>query len=493
MSYPFPYKTGDGDINTISTTINTGTVTSDQIFSNEVTTDNLIIRQGGVPVFNVSSGTGPSRGIIRTLDDAFGCDISVQGTSKTIKLLTDDVERVLIADTQTTLSTNLVSNFAIQGSQFISTIATGTAPLTVSSTTVVPNLNVSQLLGGTWAIPGAIGATTANTGTFTTGTIGTLIGSNTVVSARDGLKFGTGGNVTMFMDRDIAGNFTWGANTARTTTERGWFNIYNNATDQTLMFSAITKGSLSGSDRVVIGVPFYVTTTFNPQMIVYPLATSAASTRWQTNSAGTTALEMGIASAASQYGTSTLAGDGVIKVTTGGRVLMQVGNGAANLIMSPTDITFNGTSLVGGGVYFAGPWTPTLQVVGGTNFGGSFTSSTLGYYVKYGKMCTMYYEATINYGASTTWTAFELWNLPVNVSQAGVVPTAWQHLNAGGFRASNGSGTVVTPVWSLVSVPYDTFRLSYYDDTSQRQDAFYLANGVAGQLYISGCTTFITL
>ena len=48
-----------------------------------------------------------------------------------------------------------------------STLATGTAPFTIASTTVVGNLNVSQLLGGTWAIPGAIGATTPNAGTFT--------------------------------------------------------------------------------------------------------------------------------------------------------------------------------------------------------------------------------------------------------------------------------------------------------------------------------------
>ncbi len=49
-----------------------------------------------------------------------------------------------------------------------STLATGTAPFTVASTTVVGNLNVSQLLGSTWAIPGSIGATTPAAGAFTT-------------------------------------------------------------------------------------------------------------------------------------------------------------------------------------------------------------------------------------------------------------------------------------------------------------------------------------
>lgn len=49
---------------------------------------------------------------------------------------------------------------AITAPSFTSTVATGTAPFSVTSTTVVPNLNVSGLLGGTWASPGAIGSTT---------------------------------------------------------------------------------------------------------------------------------------------------------------------------------------------------------------------------------------------------------------------------------------------------------------------------------------------
>ena len=52
--------------------------------------------------------------------------------------------------------------------QITSTLAIGTAPFAITSTTVVPNLNVSQLLGGTWASPGTIGSTTPNTGAFTT-------------------------------------------------------------------------------------------------------------------------------------------------------------------------------------------------------------------------------------------------------------------------------------------------------------------------------------
>ena len=65
-----------------------------------------------------------------------------------------------------------------------STIATGTAPFTVASTTNVANLNASSLNGATFAIPGAIGSTTASTGAFTTLTAstqaGTTIGSGTI-------------------------------------------------------------------------------------------------------------------------------------------------------------------------------------------------------------------------------------------------------------------------------------------------------------------------
>jgi hypothetical protein len=58
--------------------------------------------------------------------------------------------------------------------QITSTVTTGTAPLVIASTTQVANLNASQLIGGTWAAPGTIGSTTANTGAFTALTATTL-------------------------------------------------------------------------------------------------------------------------------------------------------------------------------------------------------------------------------------------------------------------------------------------------------------------------------
>jgi hypothetical protein len=60
-----------------------------------------------------------------------------------------------------------------------STIATGTAPFTVTSTTNVANLNASSLSGATFAAPGAIGGTTASTGAFTTLSASTQAGTTT--------------------------------------------------------------------------------------------------------------------------------------------------------------------------------------------------------------------------------------------------------------------------------------------------------------------------
>lgn len=54
------------------------------------------------------------------------------------------------------------------GGQITSTLAIGTAPFVVTSTTNVANLNASSLNGATFAAPGAIGSGTASTGAFTT-------------------------------------------------------------------------------------------------------------------------------------------------------------------------------------------------------------------------------------------------------------------------------------------------------------------------------------
>ena len=73
-------------------------------------------------------------------------------------------------------STNTLSLTALTASgQITSTVTTGTAPFVVASITQVANLNVSQLVGATWAAPLAIGSTTPAAGTFTTLTTNTAV------------------------------------------------------------------------------------------------------------------------------------------------------------------------------------------------------------------------------------------------------------------------------------------------------------------------------
>jgi hypothetical protein len=61
-----------------------------------------------------------------------------------------------------------------------STVATGTAPLTVTSTTNVPNLNASSLNGATFAQPGTIGATTPGIVRVSAINVNTTLFSSTV-------------------------------------------------------------------------------------------------------------------------------------------------------------------------------------------------------------------------------------------------------------------------------------------------------------------------
>jgi hypothetical protein len=75
--------------------------------------------------------------------------------------------------------------------KYTSTVATGTAPLVVASTTNVPNLNASSLNGATFAAPGAIGGTTPAAGTFTSVTLPTTTGNQIpVVAWTWGVPFG---------------------------------------------------------------------------------------------------------------------------------------------------------------------------------------------------------------------------------------------------------------------------------------------------------------
>lgn len=90
-----------------------------------------------------------------------------------------------------------------------STVVTGTAPLTIASTTAVANLNSSLLLGGTWAAPGTLGSTTPNSGAFTTVSASGVI-TSTVATGSPPLSIASTTAVANLNASLLLGN-TWAA------------------------------------------------------------------------------------------------------------------------------------------------------------------------------------------------------------------------------------------------------------------------------------------
>jgi len=161
-SVQFPYGINSGDI----------TVSG----SNTISSPTFVVSSGGAVVFLGGSSSGaiylkiPTTGVTTpsytfTLPPTSGSNgyiLKTDGTGVTSWLAPSALDlSVAPAIGATTPSTGKFTTVQ-------STVATGTAPFTVASTTNVANLNASLLNGATFAAPGAIGSTTASTGKFTT-------------------------------------------------------------------------------------------------------------------------------------------------------------------------------------------------------------------------------------------------------------------------------------------------------------------------------------
>ncbi len=141
-----------------------------------------------------------------------------------------------------------------------STIATGTAPLIVASTTVVTNLNASLLLGSTWAAPGTIGSGTPSTGAFTTGsftdavtlttassglTIAKTTGTTLVVSSTAASTTTTSGCATFAGGIGIAGAINVGGASCNFTSPSALLTLGDGTAAPTLAFNG-AAGSVRG-------------------------------------------------------------------------------------------------------------------------------------------------------------------------------------------------------------------------------------------------------
>lgn len=135
----------------------------------------------------------------------------------------------------------ILSNSTVSGTRFISNVATGTAPLAVSSTTLVANLNAALLNGfntsnttvaNTVVVRTSTGSLEANVVTANTGSFTTVSGNGI------GLSSLTGANVTGFVPNAVH------ANTAATITTNAQPNITSVGTLTNL---SVTGNTISGN------------------------------------------------------------------------------------------------------------------------------------------------------------------------------------------------------------------------------------------------------
>jgi len=170
--------------------------------------------------FTTISATGQITSTLATGTAPFVVSSTTQVSNLNVSQLEGKTWAVPGTIGSTTPSTGAFTTISASG-QITSTVATGTAPFSVASTTVVPNLNVSQLLGGTWAIPGTIGSTTPNTGSFTTLTasgnlfVGVSSGSTSLIikSVSEGfdVMYSGGSTSTPSLGVKAATDISWNA------------------------------------------------------------------------------------------------------------------------------------------------------------------------------------------------------------------------------------------------------------------------------------------
>jgi hypothetical protein len=138
-------------------------------------------------VKNTVSGTG-NNGLFISTTDTNGSTLILNaqvGVTPVLRVAAD--QRVIFGS----------ALIAAANGQLQSTVATGTAPFTVASTTNVANLNASSLSGATFAAPGAIGGTTAAAGTFTGLTAATYSTATNCASAGGTCSAAAAGRVTI--------------------------------------------------------------------------------------------------------------------------------------------------------------------------------------------------------------------------------------------------------------------------------------------------------
>lgn len=286
--------------------------------------------------------------------------------------------------------------------QLTSTLATGTAPFVVASTTNVANLNASSLNGATFASPGPIGSTTASTGKFTTltstgvtdlanagasnvtiattGTGNVTVGNSTgtfALTSSGGLNVTTGGALTGVASIDTithsATAITFaGAGTIDTTAAQ--LNLgTSGATSISLGKAGITttnNGALTASQTLTASSGFTMTTG----------ALSLTSTSGTINSTGLTGLTQTLSSGTAAITAPTLN----LNTTSTGNTA--VGNDTGTILIGSTaqagTITLGSSSATNNVFIANGSGATTLnlanvQTAGAVNVGAGMTTGAI--------------------------------------------------------------------------------------------------------------------
>lgn len=164
--------------------------------------------------------------------------------------------------------------------QVTSTIATGTAPLVVSSTTNVPNLNASSLSGATFAAPGPIGSGTPSTGAFSTltttfGASSALIGA---ASNPENLVMGVGGSAGWYRFSNNATGFTVAVDKTRGADPSTFTTVQTGDQILTLNAKGADGAAYQISSQLAMGIEGTVSSGIVPGIITLSTANSSGVT-----------------------------------------------------------------------------------------------------------------------------------------------------------------------------------------------------------------------